>query len=291
MGLQGDSVCTLGRQVLFLSQQTLDEILKQHEQRPVALPGDRSIYFAEDVLHPLGFSRIDMMDASEYDGANVIQDLNLPIPQGMHERYDLVIDGGTLEHIFNFPAALENVMRMAKLGGQILLFTPANNQCGHGFYQFSPELFFRVLVPENGFELLRIYMTCDGQYFHVVDPISVHGRVELLSSKSAALMVHARKIAHVPDRIQPPQQSDYVTKWAEVTAKNAEPEKKQDGALKAFARARLSSESIAKISRALIFFRRKRNAWRWKRRSRLSNREFYVPVTKWTMTTSEAVNR
>jgi hypothetical protein len=32
--------------------------------------------------------------------------------------------------------------------------TPANNQMGHGFYQFSPELFFRVFSQENGY-LLR----------------------------------------------------------------------------------------------------------------------------------------
>ena len=54
--------------------------------------------------------------------------------------------------IFNFPVAIRNLMRMAKVGGQVFLTTPANNFCGHGFYQFSPELAYRIFALENGFE-------------------------------------------------------------------------------------------------------------------------------------------
>jgi 2-polyprenyl-3-methyl-5-hydroxy-6-metoxy-1,4-benzoquinol methylase len=53
-----------------------------------------------------------------------------------------VFDGGTLEHIFDYPTAIKNCMKMVKPGGHLLLTTPANNWFGHGFYQFSPELFY-----------------------------------------------------------------------------------------------------------------------------------------------------
>jgi hypothetical protein len=46
---------------------------------------------------------------------------------------------------FNFPVALANAMKMAKIGGHFAARTPANNQCGHGFYQFSPGLFYRII--------------------------------------------------------------------------------------------------------------------------------------------------
>src|SRR5260370_25110422 len=104
---------------------------------------------------------------------------------------------------------------MVRVGGHIMMRTPSNNQCGHGFYQFSPELFFRIFTPVNGFELVRIYMVYKKQHYHVVDPASLHGRVELISSDSAFLMINARKIGEGPEIIVAPQQSDYFTTWDE----------------------------------------------------------------------------
>ncbi len=37
--------------------------------------------------------------------ANVIHDMNMPLPDALKEQYDLVVDGGTLEHVFFFPTA------------------------------------------------------------------------------------------------------------------------------------------------------------------------------------------
>jgi hypothetical protein len=107
---------------------------------------------------------------------------------------------------------------MVKVGGHFLMCTPANNQCGHGFYQFSPELFFRLLSPNNGFELFRMYITGAGGPYHVADPISVGGRVTLLGADVAMLMVHAQKTADVP--LSTPQQSDYVSVWMESKLTN-----------------------------------------------------------------------
>lgn len=287
MGLNGGSACTIGRQPLFFTEQTMDKIIKEYDQDLSALPRGQAIYLTDNVLRALGFDCVDVLDISDYEGANVLHDLNLPIPPEIQERYNLVVDGGTLEHVFDFPMAIENVMRMAKIGGDVLLISPANNYCGHGFYQLSPELFFRIFSRSNGFELLRIYMHCDGRYYHIVDPIDIHGRVELLNSKMALLMVHARKVAHVPEVLKPPQQSDYVTTWAESFANKEKG--KRDGRLKAFIRARISAASVTKISKFLFHFRLKRDFWLFKWRSRLSNRKIYVPVTKWDMTTREAL--
>jgi hypothetical protein len=66
------------------------------------------------------------------------------------------LDGGTTEHVFNFPTALTNAMQMVETGGHLVIITGGNNFCGHGFYQFSPELFYRALSAENGFEMKRL---------------------------------------------------------------------------------------------------------------------------------------
>ena len=44
---------------------------------------------------------------------------------------------------------------MVKLGGHFIGVYPIDNFCGHGFYQFLPELFFRCFSQENGFESLK----------------------------------------------------------------------------------------------------------------------------------------
>jgi 2-polyprenyl-3-methyl-5-hydroxy-6-metoxy-1,4-benzoquinol methylase len=106
----------------------------------------------DDIFPRLGFN------------ASIIHDLNKPVPKELEERFDVVLDGG-LEHVFDFPQAIENAMRMTKIGGHLILETPANNLCGNGFYQFSPELFFRVLDSGNGFELERLYLASKGKYF------------------------------------------------------------------------------------------------------------------------------
>jgi hypothetical protein len=224
------------------------------------------------------------MDASDYEGATIIHDLNKPIPQNLVGQYDLVWDGGTLEHVFNFPVALQNAMNLLKVGGHIFLMTPANNQCGHGFYQFSPELFFRVFSPINGFELVRLYITGPGGPYHVADPTVVHGRVELLSSNGAHLMVHAKKLAEVS--LTPPQQSDYIEGWAK-----AKGEKQSDGPIKGLLRRTLSKQQILSISEALNKRRVRKAARRWKRVSRLSNRDFYLPDSNWSVTTAEAFRK
>ena len=77
--------------------------------------------------------------------------MNLPIGDDLKRKFSVVIDGGTLEHVFNFPVAIKNCMQMLDVGGHFFVHTMANNFMGHGFYQFSPELFYRVFSPENGF--------------------------------------------------------------------------------------------------------------------------------------------
>lgn len=279
LGFTGERICTLGHLTLHGKQAEFNQLLKEYEKPQILLPKYRALYFAEDVLSPLGF-KVNSIDASDYEGANILHDLNCPIPVSMQGRYDLVYDGGTLEHVFNFPLALQNAMQMVKVGGHIMMHTPANNQCGHGFYQFSPELYFRVLSPQNGFELIRLYITGSGGPYHVADPAFVHGRVTLLNSDAAMLMVHAKKIADVP--ISNPQQSDYVSNWTEHKLE------KQDGHLKSVLRRVLSAKQIAQISNILNKLRTHRGVVQWKRKSNFYNRHFYIPVTDWGIPSKDA---
>ena len=182
--------------------------------------------FAEPVFKSLGAGNICSLDASAFEGAEFIHDLNQPVGADLKARFDVVYDGGTLEHIFNFPVALQNCMEMVREGGRFFLHTPANNWCGHGFYQFSPELFYTVFSADNGFEVERMVIHVVGPYgrwYEVANPQAIRSRVELFNSFPLQLLVQSRRTKAVPLFNKMPQQSDYTPRWVEQSQDQANP--------------------------------------------------------------------
>ena len=162
----------------------------------------------------LGAAEVSAMDFSDYEGAAILHDLNEPIDDELKEKFTFVLDGGTTEHVFNFPTALKNAMEMVEIGGHLAIITGGNNFLGHGFYQFSPELFYRTLSAENGFSMKRIIAAeVGGRWFEVSDPQNVRSRVELVNDKPVYLMVLAERIERRTIFENTPQQSDYVQMW------------------------------------------------------------------------------
>ena len=68
-------------------------------------------------LEFLGAEEVSSMDFSDYEQSELVHDLNEPIPSEWRGRYDFVLDGGTLEHVFNFPCAIRNAMELVAVGG------------------------------------------------------------------------------------------------------------------------------------------------------------------------------
>jgi hypothetical protein len=107
--------------------------------------------YAECFLGYLGARTVAAMDFSDYEGSTIVHDRNEPVPASLHDRFDVIFDRGTLEHVFNFSVAIRNVQAVLRAGRLLLRVNAANNQLGHGLYQFSPELFWRAFAPETGF--------------------------------------------------------------------------------------------------------------------------------------------
>jgi hypothetical protein len=225
MGLDFDSLCflnsarqaghdfgvtmTIGRQQL-VDQRRIARLLA------IRVPSTTDSRFAEWALRGLGAREVESMDASRYEGASLAHDLNHPVPSEWHARYDAVIDGGSLEHVFDVRQALANVMNLVRVGGSVFLITPASNAMGHGFYQFSPELFYRVFAAENGFQMKRMLiqpLVAFRRTYEVADPASVGERVALVHRAPIRLLVHAVRTAQLPVLENAPQQSDYSAAW------------------------------------------------------------------------------
>jgi SAM-dependent methyltransferase len=136
------------------------------------------------------------------------------VPASLKNKYDCVWDGGTLEHVFNYPAALKNCMDMVKPGGHLILETPGNNYFGHGFYQFSPELFFSLLDKHNGFSETKIFMQGKfNRWYEIISPKITKMRSIRCTNGPLLLFVISRKTGEVPGTISA-LQSDYVDIWS-----------------------------------------------------------------------------
>ncbi|TAN38285.1 MAG: hypothetical protein EPN23_03050 [Verrucomicrobia bacterium] len=269
-GVNFGRVLMLGHQDMNVSAPALARILSD---AGCTLPMDSTATtwtgFADPLFAALGATEIRSLDASSYQQATVQHDLNQPIPESWRMKYDVVYDGGTLEHVFNFPTALRNAMDMVRIGGRLFLDQGINNWCGHGFYQFSPELFFRVFCAENGYELERVVVHSVNpfaRWYEVTDPAILRSRIELLSWLPLMIFVQARRIAATPVLERMPQQSDYATAWS--TTGNQTP-----GAIKRFQWLEWC-RPLATLARAL------HTMWRLTRTHSFANRAAFRPVSK-----------
>jgi hypothetical protein len=229
-GARFDQTATVGRQSLALSNADLAELaqrlnIPEPDWNAFAADG-----YCEDFFrHFLGARQITSFDASDYQNATVVHDLNRPIPLEYANAFDALVDGGTIEHIFDVKQVLSNYMALTKVGGHVYICTNANNLCGHGFYQFSPEFFYRVLSEANGFRIEQVCMietpfhlvekSPRQRIFEAADPMSVGRRMVIVTDKPVSIYVHARRIADRPLFAESPYQSDYRAGW---TAHSAE---------------------------------------------------------------------
>jgi SAM-dependent methyltransferase len=106
-----------------------------------------------ELFKAIGFSNVFSLDVSPYEGADFVWDLNYPVGNELAGRFDFIYDGGTIEHIFNFPQVLENLHKLLKPEGYIFHENPANNFVDHGFYQFSPSVFHDYYTA-NGYQIV-----------------------------------------------------------------------------------------------------------------------------------------
>lgn len=207
----------IGRQMYLVEAPSLAQIAAtlglQFESLAPPTKGDWSEWF----FRLLGARNPCSLDGSSHEGATFVQNLNKPVASNLLQRFSVVFDGGTLEHVFNVPQALKNCLDMVRLDGHYLVLTVANNFMGHGLWQFSPDLFFRVLSPENGFQLEAVLLhevLPNGSWHIVLDPRDVLQRVELNNTTPTYILAIAKRVEYKPIFDQFPVQSDYSSIWA-----------------------------------------------------------------------------
>ncbi len=169
----GGRACVLGNQDVWASVRQLERYFVQAgcTWHPPAEPaphtsrlfrGDADLSrLARDFVHArvlfeaMGFEAYVDLDKYDYDRPAILHDLNLPVPESLCSRFGLVLDGGTVEHVFDVPAAFANTAALVQPGGCVIHL--ASQDMDHGFYALNPCLFhdyYRV----NGFTEFRCFL-------------------------------------------------------------------------------------------------------------------------------------
>jgi hypothetical protein len=116
-------------------------------------------------------------------------DLNATIALG--ERYDVVFNNGTAEHIFNIANVFSVMHEHCNADGWIIHDAPFTGWIDHGFYNLQPTLFYD-LASANGYEIHKVAI----HEMRSRQIIEIHGRdhiAALTPPKNAMLFVAYRK--------------------------------------------------------------------------------------------------
>jgi SAM-dependent methyltransferase len=168
--------------------------------------------------HNLGFEFVSSLDYSDFEGAELVWDLNVPLSDSFPERFDVVFDGGTMEHVFKTGCVMENIGRLLKVGGLAIHEVPCSNNIDHGFYSFSPTL-FRDYYSAIGYEIVEIFLIEKNRHrakVYEYYPRDINTEIpENWGKRSINVWCVARKRL---DTVQDdaPQQTKYVNAWSEL---------------------------------------------------------------------------
>lgn len=164
-------VLTLGQQAVYSTLAEVEEILESQNIALSTLKDGFDVTSkinkgsklwdkrtnAQTVLSLMGANEVLVGDCSQYENPDFLMDLNFPVGEEYFEKFDVILDIGTSEHVFNIPMLLRNLNFMLKKGGEIILMNPTSNTIDHGFYSISPTLFFDYFAANN-YENFNCYL-------------------------------------------------------------------------------------------------------------------------------------
>jgi len=107
-------------------------------------------------------THIDIADVSDYEGANLIVDMNQPIDKGFIPRYDFIFDSSVLDNVWNPSQMLINLSHLLSPGGRLLLHNVASFFPG-ALCSMHPEWFYAFFAINDEFADAKVYLFVEGE--------------------------------------------------------------------------------------------------------------------------------
>lgn len=160
-------VLFIGRQTTFQDEQSLNRLLAKYG---LALPQDFKCEYDTEtrgaegqrfltdrcLMRSLGVEKVNFLDVTDYEGADVVHDLGYPVPEKLVGKYDFIYNGGCLDNMFNPGVALTNLSKMLRPGGRVVCFESASSR-NSPYLMYSPGWFWDYYVM-NAFNDCKVYI-------------------------------------------------------------------------------------------------------------------------------------
>lgn len=173
------------------------------------------------------FDALDLRERTSIDipGAHLVpdrvHDLNTPLPPDLHDRFGLVVDPGTTEHVFDVRTALTNVVAAVRTGGTVIHLVPIYSYNG-GYFSINPGV-LHDFYEANGFAEARSFIIMWDRYHATTGRSRVYPYTEVMRSRHAIadgdqvrfcpeLLFFARKMRPVTEITVPIQHDDRVAR-------------------------------------------------------------------------------
>ena len=218
--IRGD-VLLLGRQTMLFSPDEAIAMLRRLGVEPAPLTEpiiDRRTLASQGkacirddaFFRLLGVSTISALDHTDYEGAEIIHDLNQPLPERLEGVADFILDGSTLDNLFAPSVALQSMARMLKPGGRLIAI---NMGSAHyvPYTIFTPYWFLDYFAI-NEFSDAKIYTTFHyrhGMHVIVADPSAPIGNTSPSSTVTGIIAFAEKGDRSTSDRL--PDQRHYAS--------------------------------------------------------------------------------
>lgn len=230
------TIATLGRQHVYVTLAEFQAMARNHGVQladvPIELHREPELrargYLSDDtLLAMLGFSRCVRIDRSDYEAPDEVLDLNdAETPQHLIGQFDVVLDSGTLEHVFDVPAVLRHCTRLVRPSGRVIHLTPSSNCLEHGFYTVSPTLYADYYAA-SGFDLndvllCRMPAPIERGAWRVYDYLASNGAfIPIGRLNRGVWFTLAVATAREDSAPAIPQQSFYLNRWKDSSNENS----------------------------------------------------------------------
>jgi SAM-dependent methyltransferase len=134
----------------------IDLLHREHALRPITgdlvLIGRQTIECSDqtDIEFFSSFcdAKFHALDVSDYEGADIIHDLNVPLPGHLCGIADFIFDGSCLDNIFDVGNAMRSLSHLLRPGGRIVMMEHGTAIQG-ALTTFSPEWFFNFFAAND----------------------------------------------------------------------------------------------------------------------------------------------
>ena len=179
--------------VLTLGVQDVGATRDELRALGAAVPAGAEPVSDRELFETLGLHGYEALDRFGIKGATILRDLAAPLSAELHGRFGLVLDGGTLEHVYDIAAALRNVTQLVAPGGVVVHVSPVSGWENHGFYMPQPKLLEQT-YRNNGFSDIRahlVHLSRDGDLreARIVRDVATDGPFATDSARELTLMV------------------------------------------------------------------------------------------------------